>query len=705
MSKIQARRGSNRKKTINHAGKPIKSSLQEIALMSFYFIGLYLFISLFTYYGGDPGWGRSGSAEEIQNIGGMVGAVFADIFLNLFGYFAYLFPIMVGYMGWLIYKGRHHEIFSEPKNLLIPSIGFLITLMAGCGLAIVHFTSENTLLPTHAGGILGQWVGNSLVSIVNPLGATLILLALFFTGITLLTALSWMRLADVVGYHTLLWLPVIQKYMSSQFLPWLSVNTKKTFKTTRKISKVAGYNTKKWGKTAYNRWQERRVEWREERKRYAEESMYDDDEYEEYDNYEDEVEEKKYVEKPLPPVVQKPAIPLPSLKLLDAAPNIASSPTIKVLSQRMTDAFANIGIEAEIISVQPGPILTIYEVNPITPINTNHLDDLDIALAEVLKIAKVRTIESQGETLHIEIPNWKRQPINLCELLNSSEYQSNLSSLAIALGRDIGGQPVIIDLTKIPHILIAGSDNTEKNTAINTFILSLLYKSDPEAVRLLLVDNSTNDLAMYTDLPHLLAPIVTDVQQIPNILTWCEQEMEHRYKLMASLGVRGIEDYNQAQLLQAGVENVNESLYHILIVINELSELMVTGVEAEIEQSITSLTRKARAAGIHIILATQYPTVNVITGLVKTNVPTRVAFNVENKGESRTILGQIGAEELLGQGDMLYMTAGTGIPVRVHGSTVTKSEVENVVTDLKSRATPVYIDFSNPLAESRNKDI
>ena len=703
MQKIQAQR-SNRKKN-NNTGKPIKSSLQEIVLMSFYFIGLYLFISLFTYYGGDPGWGRSGSAEEIRNIGGMVGAVFADIFLNLFGYFAYLFPIMVGYMGWLIYKGRHHEIFSEPKNLLIPSIGFLTTLMAGCGLAIVHFTSENTLLPTHAGGILGQWVGNSLVSIVNPLGATLILLALFFTGITLLTALSWMRLADVVGYHTLLWLPVIQKYMSSQFLPWLSVNTKKTFKTTRKISKVAGYNTKKWGKTAYNRWQERRVEWREERKRYAEESMYDDDEYEEYDNYEDEVEEKKYVEKPLPPVVQKPAIPLPSLKLLDAAPNIASSPTIKVLSQRMTDAFANIGIEAEIISVQPGPILTIYEVNPITPINTNHLDDLDIALAEVLKIAKVRTIESQGETLHIEIPNWKRQPINLCELLNSSEYQSNLSSLAIALGRDIGGQPVIIDLTKIPHILIAGSDNTEKNTAINTFILSLLYKSDPEAVRLLLVDNSTNDLAIYTDLPHLLAPIVTDVQQIPNILTWCEQEMEHRYKLMASLGVRGIEDYNQAQLLQAGVENVNESLYHILIVINELSELMVTGVEAEIEQSITSLTRKARAAGIHIILATQYPTVNVITGLVKTNVPTRVAFNVENKGESRTILGQIGAEELLGQGDMLYMTAGTGIPVRVHGSTVTKSEVENVVTDLKSRATPVYIDFSNPLAESRNKDI
>ncbi len=692
MSKIQAQR-TNRKK-YNNTGKPIKSSLQEIVLMFFYFIGLYLFVSLFTYYGGDPGWGRSGSAEEIQNIGGMVGAVFADIFLNLFGYFAYLFPIMVGYMGLLIYKGRHHEIFSEPKNLLIPSIGFLITLMAGCGLAIVHFTSENTLLPTHAGGILGQWVGNSLVAMVNPLGATLILLALFFTGITLLTALSWMRLADMVGYHTLLWLPVVKEYMSTQFLPWLSVNTKKTFKTTTKISKIAGTNTKQWSKTAYNRWQKRRIEWREERKRYAEESMYDD----EYDEYEDEIEEKKYVEKPLPPVIKKPTIPLPSLKLLDAAPNVANPPTIKTLSQRMTDAFANIGIEADIISIQPGPVLTIYEVNPITPINTNHLDDLDIALEEALKTSKVKTTESQGENLHIEIPTWKRQPINLCELLNSSEYQSNLSQLAIALGRDIGGQPVIIDLTRIPNILIAGSDNAEKNTGINTFILSLLYKSSPEAVRLLLIDNATNDLAMYADLPHLLAPIVTDVQKVPNILTWCEQEMENRYKLMASIGVRGIDDYNQAQLLQAEVENTNEALYHIIIIINELSELMVTGVETE--ESITSLTRKARAAGIHIILATQYPTVNVITGLVKNNVPTRIAFKVDNKSESRTILGQIGAEELLEQGDMLYMTAGTGTPVRVHGSTVSKSEVENVVADLKSRAAPVYVDFSDILVKA-----
>ncbi len=693
MSKIQAQR-TNRKRTNNNKGRPIKYSLQEIVLISFYFLGLYLFISLFTYHGSDPGWGHSGSEQEIQNIGGMVGAIFSDIFLNLFGYFAYLFPIMVGYMGWLIYKGRHYEIFSEPKNLLTPSIGFLTTLMAGCGLAIVHFTSDNTLLPTHAGGVLGQWVGNSLVSIVNPLGATLILLALFFTGVTLLTGLSWMRLADVVGYHAFLWMPVIKRYMSSQFLPWVAVNTKKTLQTTKKLSQVTGSNTKKLSKNLYSRWQQRRVEWREERKRYAEESMYDD-EYDD-DEYDDYVEE----EKPLPPVIKKPVVPplLPSLKLLDVIQNVSNPPNIKLLSQRMVDAFTSIGIEAEVISIQLGPVLTIYEINPITPINTNHLDDLDLALAEVLKIAQVKTMESQGETLNIEISNWKRQPINLSELINSPEYQANLSPLAIALGRDIGGQPVIIDLTRIPHILIAGSDNAEKNTAINTFILSLLYKSGPEAVRLLLVDNTANNLAIYNDLPHLLAPIVTDVQQIPQILIWCEQEMEHRYRLMSSMGVRGIEDYNQAQLLQGGVENsadINEILYHIVIVINELSELMVTGVETEIERSIASLTRKARSAGIHIILATQYPTVNVITGLVKTNIPTRVAFNVTNKNESRTILGQVGAEKLLGQGDMLYMTAGIGTPVRVHGSIVSESEVENVVTDLKSRAKPDYVDFAN----------
>ncbi|MDM8569765.1 FtsK/SpoIIIE domain-containing protein, partial [Thiotrichales bacterium HSG1] len=256
--------------------------------------------------------------------------------------------------------------------------------------------------------------------------------------------------------------------------------------------------------------------------------------------------------------------------------------------------------------------------------------------------------------------------------------------------------PVIIDLTRIPHILIAGSDKLEKKTTINAFILSLLYKSAPEALRLLLIDNDSNDLAIYDALPHLLTPIISDVQQVPNILIWCEQEMERRYRLMSSMGVRGIDDYNQALLLQGGADNLDkdtESLYNIVIIINELSELMITDVETQVEKSITNLTRKARAVGIHIVLATQYPTVNVITGLVKTNIPTRMAFKVTNKSESRTILGQIGAEDLLGQGDMLYMTAGTNTPVRVHGSTVSKSEVENVIADLKSRATPKYVSL------------
>ncbi|MDM8569543.1 DNA translocase FtsK 4TM domain-containing protein, partial [Thiotrichales bacterium HSG1] len=379
MQKRQSKRNIRK----NKENKPIKYSLQEIVLIFFYFMGIYLFISLFTYYGGDPGWGRGGSGKEIQNIGGLFGANFADIFLNLFGYFAYLFPVMVAYTGWLIYKGRHHDFLSEPKNLLIPSFGFLITLMAGCGLAIVHFTSENTLLPTHAGGVLGQWVGNSLVAVVNPLGATLILIALFFTGVTLLTGLSWMKLADVVGYHTLQWLPVIKKHMTSQLLPWLSTNTKKTLQTTKKISKVAGSNTKKWSKNAYSRWQERRIEWREERKRYAEEYNDEyDDEYQDENYY---TEEKA----PVQTVTPKPPTPslLPSLKLLDAVSNIINPPTIKSLSQRMVDAFASIKVEVEVVSVQPGPVLTIYEISPITSINTNHLDDLDLALAEALKIS------------------------------------------------------------------------------------------------------------------------------------------------------------------------------------------------------------------------------------------------------------------------------------------------------------------------------
>ena len=716
----QARRinRGNRRVKANKNKRLIGHGLREIVLIFFGFVALYLFVSLLTYYGGDPGWSHSGPVEEIRNKGGVAGALFADTFLYLFGFFAYLFPIMVGYMGWLIYQGRHHDILAEPKNLIVPGIGFVLTLSAGCGLAIVHFMAESALLPTHAGGILGLWIGNGLVSIVDRLGATLILLALFFTGVTLLTGLSWLKLMDTLGYHTLLRLPVIKKYMGQQFLPWFLDLLKRGLQVIKNILKFLFNKLRQWTSQAFTRFQKRRAEWREERER--EQYDIDDDDY----YYDDDFEDKERVKNkqpivdvispksqptlsdttpitqtPLPQIIIKTQALLPALSLLEPVSIPSNSPDIQILSQQMKDAFATLQVEVDINTVRLGPVLNGFEVNPITPINTNHLDKLGDELADVLKVENVRVVENQPGVLSVEIPSSQRQTIYLSELLNSPEYQDNISPLAVALGCDVSGQPVVVDLTRVPHILIAGNDAEEKNMAIDTLILSLLFKSAPEKMRLLLIDNNEREFSVYADLPHLLVPIITDIEQISPALQWCIQEMERRYRLMASMEVRNIEDYNQAQLLQTN-ENVSEdtesntALFYVVVIINEIAQLMTTTLETQIDKSITRLAQKARAAGIHIILATHYPTVNVITGLIKTNIPTRMAFRVTNKSESRTILGQIGAETLFGQGDMLYMTAGTGMPVRVHSSYASDTEVQNVIADLKARAVPSYIDLS-----------
>jgi S-DNA-T family DNA segregation ATPase FtsK/SpoIIIE len=729
----QARRNPNRRMRSSAKQLPIKHGLRELVLIGFCFVALYLFASLVTYYGGDPGWLRSGPVEEIRNKGGIVGAVFADLFFYMFGYFAYLFPIMVGYIGWLIYRGRHREILAEPKSLIVPGIGFVLTLSAGCGLAIVHFMAESALLPTHAGGMLGMWIGDGLVSIVDRLGATLILLTIFFTGITLLTGLSWLKLMDTLGYHTLERWPFVKKYMSTQFLPWLIEYLKQGVQMTKSLFKISGSKVFQWTKTGYTRWQTRRAEWRKEREQYD----YDDDYDDEYDDEDDDefvkpvsssdkavlpqddqqdvrqtvspaisktpqaliLSENLETPEPMPP--ESNPVPatqalLPALNLLEPAPQFTSSPNLKMLSQRFKEAFASLQVEVEVNAVHPGPVLTKYEIHPITPINTNHLTELSEALAKVLIVQKVRTLENKPGLLDIEVPNLKRQAIYLSALLNTPEYENHPSSLPVALGQDIGGQPIVVDLTRIPHILIAGIDEHEKTTAINTLILSLLYKATPETVRFLLIDS--NAFSVYSDLPHLLVPIVTNMAHTTPTLEWCVQEMERRYRIMASINTRNIEDYNQALQLQEQDWSEEEAqnnapLYYIIVIINELADILTNAVEQEAEKHITKLTQKARAAGIHIILGTQHPTVNVITGLIKANIPTRMAFQVNNKSESRTILGQMGAEMLLGQGDMLYMTAGTGMPVRIHGSSVSDIEVEKVVSDLKNRASPDYVNI------------
>jgi len=636
MPMTQARRSSRR---INSPRKkPIKHRLREIVLIFFCFVGLYLFVSLLTYYGSDPGW------------------------LHSFGYFAYLFPIMVGYMGWLIYQGRHHDILAEPRTLIVPGIGFVLTLTAGCGLAIVHFMAESALLPTHAGGILGLWVGNGLVSIVDRLGATL----------------SWLKLMDTLGYHTLQRWPAVKKYLSSQFWPWFLEQARHGLHHVKKFLIILFKKLQQGIKAAYTRWQARHANWREERKQFDMDSTFDEDDDDYFIKDESPVDEtassktqstseqtsQHNLASPEPPL-------LPSLNLLESVPEQLSSPDVKILSQRIIDTFAAWQLKATINATQPGPVLTRFELKIIPSIEAKYFEELGEALAKALKLEHVQITETQPGMVDILTPNFKRQTIYLKHLLQTPEFQCNSSPLAVALGTDISGHPIIIDLSKIPHILMAGREVAEKRIAINTLIMSLLFKSEPTVVRFLLIDNNTQTLSIYADLPHLLMPVLTD-------MALCAP----------ALG----EDYNQAILLQEDAES-NTALFYVVIIINELAELMTTRIEKQTEPFLIALIQKARAAGIHIILATQNPTVNVITGLIKANIPTRMAFKTTHQTESRTILGQTGEETLLGDGDMLYMTAGTRMPVRVHGGFVSDFDVQNVISDLKARATPDYINL------------
>lgn len=687
----QARRTNRRVSNSSPKQKLIGHGLREIVLIFFCFIGLYLFVSLVTYYPGDPGISHRGQVEEIRNKGGLAGALFADLFFLWFGYFAYLFPIMVGYIGWLLYQGKHHDILAEPRALVIPGIGFILTLIAGCGLAIVHFSAESVLLPSHAGGLLGTWVGNSLVSLVDPLGATLIFLAMFFTGITLLTGLSWLRLMDILGYHTLQWLPIVKKYTSRHFIPWFMRHTRAWLNVITHLLKMVYRQLQKGGNVAYRRWQTRRAEWRKEREQYDDdEQYYEDDEY--------------FTKNPPPPAeetaapqvtsLETPKIKLPTeslrpdLNLFNPLPHPPPSLNEEELSQSLIEAFKIIQIEIEVTKVYPGPVLTGFEVQTITPINTHHLDELNQALAQVLRIDHVWSVETHPGILTVEVPLLERKTIYLSELLQTPTYQDSPSALTIALGQDLSGHPVIINLVSIPHILIAGSYPQEKIGALHTFILSLLYKSSPLSLRLIFVDIH-QELTLYADLPHLLRPLITQLGDISKILQWCAEEVDRRYRLMAKRGVRNIENYNQSLT----PEDNTLPLPYIVFIIAEIAEMMTPPIGEKIEEWITQLAPKSRAAGLHLILATHYPSINVITGLLKANIANRIAFQVTNKNESRVILGQMGAENLLGQGDLLYLSAGAGMPIRVHGGLVTDREVQRIVADLKARATADYLLF------------
>ena len=703
----QARR--KRQNSASSSRKPVKHKLQEIVLIFFCFLGLYLFVSLFTYDPMDPGWSRDfGEVEEIRNKGGIAGGMFADIFFYLFGYFAYLFPFMVGYVGWLLYKERHHAILAEPKSLIIPTIGFVLTLSAGCGLAIVHFAGENILLPSHAGGILGMAVGKSLESMIDQLGATLVLIAVFFTGVTLLTGLSWLRLMDTLGFYTLQYLPRGHYFLTHQILPRFLILLRRSWQFLKQLFMfIVTFGAHRW-----QNWRERRAE---KRARLQEEEEYYEEEY-----YEDEYFARPEFEDEPPPRAIEPVTPAPTkTKPKIAQPTLDTSPParwklpylglledvdippypVEHFTKTLQEAFAALKIEVDVKTVYPGPVLIGFEVTPLTAVN-NDLEQISNGLAQALNVPKVKLVSIPSGEWAVEIPNLERQTIYLKALLEKSSYEEYTSPLTLTLGEDSSGQAVIVDLLRLPHILMAGADALEIAIALHTFLTSVLYKATPNQVRFMVIDDKSEELAFYTDLPHLISPIIFEPRSAIKWLNWTVQEMERRYRLMTDIGVRNIEGYNELLANAKNMDFLNSlaesksPLPYILVVVKELDDLMTyPALSSEAETAIVHLTQKARAAGIHLILATQQLNSHVLTNSIKANVPTRIAFQVNSKTESRLILGQIGAETLLGEGDMLYVNTGTALPARVHGSYIANHEIENVVNYWRSQGIPDYMEL------------
>lgn len=650
-------------------------------------IAAYLLLTLATYHPNDPGWSHWGPVNAIQNKGGVVGAWFADVLLYLFGYLAYLFPVMIAYSGWLVVKGASTAGQIDFHVINIRWLGFLLTIASGCGLATLHFHAGTSNLPLDAGGILGDLVGNGLASLFSFTGATLFLLALFLAGITLFTGLSWFVLMDITGKYTLLSMDWLQQQMSGM------------------ATAFAGYRAER-----------QRSEMMPEK-----------------------IEKARPVKRPPPriePVIKKvepservererqvllfeapPDTELPPLSLLNDPPEHSegySDAALEAMSRLVEMKLLDFGIEVQVVAVQPGPVITRFELQPGVGVKVSQISNLDKDLARSLSAISVRIVDviPGKDVIGLEIPNESRELVTLSEILKSADYDQSPSALTLALGKDIGGQAMVADLARMPHLLVAGTTGSGKSVAVNAMILSLLYKTLPRDVRMIMIDPKMLELSVYEGIPHLLTPVVTDMKEAANALRWCVGEMERRYKLMAALGVRNITNYNRKvrEAIDAG-EPIPDPLFKpeealdpeapapelqvlpfIVVIIDELADLMMVVDKKKVEELIARLAQKARAAGVHLILATQRPSVDVITGLIKANIPTRIAFQVSSKIDSRTILDQPGAEQLLGHGDMLYLPPGTGLPNRVHGAYVDDAEVHRVVAHLKGKSEPEYID-------------
>lgn len=756
---------------------------REGAVIALIALCIYFAMALVTFSPSDPGWASIGHDTSVQNYAGRTGAWLASLFMDFFGQVAYLFPVMIAGYAIMLIRRRNDSMDLHWPLFMMRFGGFLLILLSATSLLSLYSVFG---LGVSSGGVMGTAVSEAMVRFFNLPATTLLLIAIFLFALTVTTGLSWFWLMDQIGGWTLRFGLALKGFFSEdpekkkakqedvkasarsaepplvkERIP-VSEAEKKDKRGPKWWHRIPGFGP---GKAKVNLTGEAL----KERKEPGFEDLSVDIDYEpakleSFSSRDDSAPEAE-VQPPRAPKPSAPAqqptgrslkispfkkneqapaeaktkdkqaslledveSPIPPLSLLDPPEEHKergySEESLEHMSRMLEEKLADFGVSVEVVEVNPGPVITRFEIKPAAGVKVSKISNLAKDLARSLAVLSVRVVEviPGKSVVGIEIPNEEREIVRLSEVLGARVFEESASPITMALGNDIGGNPMVANLAKMPHLLVAGTTGSGKSVGVNAMLLSMLLKATPDEVRFIMVDPKMLELSIYDGIPHLLAPVVTDMKEAANALRWCVAEMERRYRLMANLGVRNIAGYNRKvkEARDAGEPLLDplwkpdeylandeqerpelETLPFIVVVIDEFADMMMI-VGKKVEELIARIAQKARAAGIHLVLATQRPSVDVITGLIKANIPTRMSFQVSSKIDSRTVLDQGGAEQLLGHGDMLYLPPGSGLPVRVHGAFVDDDEVHRVVSAWKARGEPVYVDDVLNGAEGEN---
>ena len=674
----------------------IKNTL--LNFFSFFLIAfsLYIFISLVSYDVADSGFFNKNSNSFVNNLGGPLGASISDFMFTLIGFGSYLL-LLIGTI-WAVQSLLIDDKYNSSIKVAVRLLSSIFLILCFCSVGDFYLSEK-------FGGVVGEYVLNFLSNSIGDIGALIFLIVLAIPALSFSLNFSWLTFLDNFGKFLINLSELLFNFLK-RFLENLNKLLSFIYSQSReKLSKARSNAKEKKVKDSI-------------KSKISSEPQINEKVIEEVSTsskqpdlpIKDEVQFKEVAKEDLANETQdkKEKAIMPSTELLDRALDDGSSLSeneLNEIASLLETKLEEFGIEATVESVLPGPVVTRFEIQPAPGTKASKITNIAQDIARSLSVSSVRVVEViEGKSfVGIEIPNNNRKMVRLTEILSSKAFKSSPSNLSVALGQDISGNPIVVDLAKMPHLLVAGTTGSGKSVGLNAMLLSLLFKSDPEEVRLILVDPKMLELAVYDGIPHLLTPVITDMTDASNGLRWCVAEMDRRYKLMSMMGVRNLAGFNKKiqdaekngkqiiNPLNEDEEEYLEVLPSIVVVVDEFADMMML-VGKKVEHLIARIAQKARAAGIHLILATQRPSVDVITGLIKANIPTRIGFQVSTKIDSRTILDQGGAEQLLGYGDMLYLPPGVGVPVRVHGAFVGDDEVHRVVNDWKSRAETNYVD-------------